>query len=229
MGKSNTKTLLVLLDWEKTFDKVIHQELIVALVRMRVPRKIVAIIRAFYANPQFCVAMEGKVSDWRTQETGIKQGCPLSPYLFIIFMTVMFHDIHQNDKLKLAKQRVRGSEYDEVFYADDTICIAQNMAAMNRLLAAIEAEGAKYGLRLNRETCEYLGIGSPGNVRLAVGEKRKLVNEVKYLRDMLNDKDDPAREVSRRIAKCKITSKRLHIFSTVPTVPSRRKYMCSML
>ena len=74
-------------------------------------------------------------------------------------MTVMFHDIHENDTLKTKKQRVVGTDADEVLYADDTICIAQTMAAMNRLLSAIETEGEKYGLKLNRDKCEYLPLG----------------------------------------------------------------------
>ena len=157
--RTGTKTLLVLLDWEKAFDKVLHHKLLEALTRMNIPSKIINIVRAMYTQPTFCVEKDGTKSEWKAQETGIRQGCPLSPYLFIIPMTVMFDDIHHGDKLNLKKQRVIGTEHDEVLYADDTICIAQNEQAMNRLLAAIETEGKKYGMRLNKNKCEYLPIG----------------------------------------------------------------------
>ena len=65
----------------------------------------------------------------------------MSPYLFIILMTAMFHDIHQEDTIKMKKHRVVGTEEDEVLYADDTICISRDEKAMNRLLSAIEREG----------------------------------------------------------------------------------------
>jgi len=92
-----SKTLLLLLDWEKAFDKVIHHRLIGALKRMNIPEKIINIITMFYKQPKFCVEMDGNKSEYQPQETGIRQGCPLSPYLFIILMTVMFHDMHKGD------------------------------------------------------------------------------------------------------------------------------------
>ena len=53
------------------------------------------------------------------------------------------------------KQRVEGLETDEVLYSDDTICIAQAKAAMERMLAAVECEGAKFGLKLNEKKMQF--------------------------------------------------------------------------
>ena len=68
------------------------------------------------------------------QRSGIRQGCPFSPYLFATVMTVMFHDIHADDYTKKIMQRITGTDFDELLYADDTICIAQ-----------IAADGATIG------------------------------------------------------------------------------------
>ena len=209
---TNSKTLLVLLDWEKAFDKVLHDRLLEALRRMNVPEKLVKIIQAMYTDIKFNVEMEGRASEWTRQETGIRQGCPLSPYLFIIVMTVLFHDVHDQDKIRTGRQRVTGTIGDEVLYADDTICITQTVAAMNRLLAAIEAEGKYYGLNLNKKKCEYLGFGNPGPVKFANGTRMSTIHEVKYLGCLLNDKADPEKDVKKRISDCMITMNRLHIF-----------------
>ena len=88
-------------------------------------------------------------------------------------MTVLFDDIHHEDALTMAGQRIVGSEFDEVLYAGDTICIAQTTAAMKRLLKAIETEGAKYGLKLNKDKCEYLTFGEPAAVKFEDGQKNK--------------------------------------------------------
>ena len=85
---------MLFLDWEDTFDKVDQTMLANALFRLNIPDKILNIIESFYVNPQFRVKDSEGTSRYRRQNAGIRQGFPLSPYLFILLMAVIFHDIH---------------------------------------------------------------------------------------------------------------------------------------
>ena len=76
---TQTKTLLVLLHWDKAFDKVKHDKLFEALERMSIPDKTLKAIKQLYKNPTFRIEMEGRTSEWTKQKSGIRQGCPLSP------------------------------------------------------------------------------------------------------------------------------------------------------
>ena len=89
------------LDWEKTFDKGRPRKNGGNYEKIRATKKMLDVLTSFYNNPQFRVNdREGK-STYRTQKAGIWQGCPLSVYLFICLMTVMFHDIHNDLENKL--------------------------------------------------------------------------------------------------------------------------------
>ena len=165
---------------------------------MNVPAKYVSVIKELYRQPTFTVEMEGNSSNWTKQTTGIRQGCPLSPYLFIVVMTVMFKDIHKNDKQDMIKHRVQGMQTDEILYADDTICISEDEEALNRVLSAIELEGNKYGLQLNKKKCEYLTFGPAGRIKFADGTLVPKKKEIKYLGCDMNDNADPAPEVIKR-------------------------------
>jgi hypothetical protein len=127
-------------------------------------------------------------------------------------MTVMFHDIHLNDATQMKRHRVTGTEFDEVLYADDTMCMSQSETAMNRLLAAIETDGAYYGLRVNRAKCEYLHFGQARKVKFADGTTLNPADAVKYFGCTLNNQGDIALEINKRIADCMIILDRLHVF-----------------
>ena len=68
------------LDWKMACDKVQHESLVVALQRFHIPESWVTLLTSLYDGATFEVsdlshAAKGKF--W----SGIRQGCPLSPYL----------------------------------------------------------------------------------------------------------------------------------------------------
>ena len=88
------------------------------------------------------------------------------------------------------QQRVKGAEFDQVLFADDTICIAQDKQIMGDMLKAIEEEGAKYGMKLNRNKCELLSWGAVEQVKMADGTILNRTGTAKYLGCQLNTKAD---------------------------------------
>ena len=120
MESSGDRLIMLFFDWEKAFDKIDHEELIKAIERFKLPEQVIRVIRSFYENQRFFI--EDKVGNSeKKQNTGIRQGCPLSPYLFVLVMTVMTHDVHETIKHEI-------NQYDflnfwELFYADDTFIL----------------------------------------------------------------------------------------------------------
>jgi hypothetical protein len=127
-------------------------------------------------------------------------------------MTFMLADIHDGDTQRLIEHRIPGAGFDEVLYADDTICMSMNTRAMNKLLASIEREGAKYGMKLNKSKCELVKTNKNPNVHFANGQRVPPKDEVKYLGCHLNKHCDTQKEVKSRIARC-MTTLRKNIFS----------------
>ena len=86
---------LLFLDWTMAFDKLSHTGLHSALVRFGLPDMYTRLISDIYTDPTFEVRDNNTHTGKYPQGSGIRQGCPLSPYLFIIFLTVLMHDVKQ--------------------------------------------------------------------------------------------------------------------------------------
>ena len=88
---------LMALDWESAFDTIMPQGLLNALDRIGYPQHLLDIIASIYNNRSFLVRDGGATSSCRGQQfSGVCQGCPLSPFLFISLMSVMLHDAYQS-------------------------------------------------------------------------------------------------------------------------------------
>ena len=102
--QSGESIVLVMLDWEKAFDKIDQTKLIEALDRLNLPAKMRNIVVSLYEEPLFRVVTNEDTSEYHAQRSGIRQGCPLSPFLFILVMHVMFTDIHTTLNPKLFRK-----------------------------------------------------------------------------------------------------------------------------
>ena len=137
------------LGWEKAFDRVKQDKLIEALTRMNIDPKFINAINSLYSKPSFRVKIDGTKSKWYDQKSGIRQGCPLSPYLFLIVMTVIFRDVH--DGLDIESGKLAGLSFTELLYADDTAQVTSDLESMDKLIAQIEICAQYHGLNFSKQ------------------------------------------------------------------------------
>ena len=123
----------------------------------------------------------------------------------------------------MAEQRIPGGTFDEVMYADDTICIGTDTRKINQMLEAIEVEGEKCGLKLNKKKCEVMYTAEDANVHFKDGTRVPRKTEVKYLGCELNQQTDYNKELGKRIAATMITLKKLDLFWLHSSCPVRVK------
>ena len=133
--------------------KLTNKKLLQVLRRLQVPPPMLQAITHIYDSPQFRVFAGHTESEYLIQRSGIRQGCPLSPYLFVLLMAAMFSDIKA--RLNTPKQRepIEGIQYSEVLYADDTLIFGNYTYHINLLLKEIQTESRYYNMELNLDKC----------------------------------------------------------------------------
>ena len=102
----------------------------------------------------------------------VRQGCPLSPYFFILSVEILAEAIRNKKEIKGIK--IHNTEVKVSQYADDTTLILDGTEESVRAsLLLIEAFGNISGLRLNNEKTEALWIGSKRNCNLKLCPEKK--------------------------------------------------------
>ena len=81
--KENVPGLLIFIDCQKAFDSLEWNFLLSCLEAFNFGPDFIRWVKTFYKNIQSCVINNGLMSDYFTLERGVRQGGPLSPYLFV--------------------------------------------------------------------------------------------------------------------------------------------------
>jgi hypothetical protein len=77
-------------DFKKAFDTVLREMLWQLLVSLKVEGRFLQCLQAMYAKDTICInhPSEGVTSSFKCQQ-GVKQGCPLNPLLFKLYLDAL--------------------------------------------------------------------------------------------------------------------------------------------
>jgi len=76
--------MIIKLDMANAFDRVNHQFLVEVLRKFGISRKFISIIMEFISNPWTPPLINGRPNHYFRSIRGLRQGCPHSPFLYII-------------------------------------------------------------------------------------------------------------------------------------------------
>ena len=93
-------TIIVTLDAEKAFDRVNWNFLFTTLQKFGFGESFINWIKILYTAPSATVTTNGLTSQSFTLHRGTRQGCPLSPSLFTIFIEPLAAAIRQNPLIR---------------------------------------------------------------------------------------------------------------------------------
>ena len=162
--------LLLFLHFEKAFDTLEWPFIQKTLLSFGFGPSIVQWFKTFYNNTESCIMNNGWASNFFSIHRGVRQGCPLSPYLFILSAEIMAKAIRRNTDIKGLV--VKDTEIKLSQYADDTTLILDGSEkSLSEALRVLESFEKVSGLRLNSKKTEALWIDS------CVGKREKLCPE----------------------------------------------------
>ena len=150
---------ILLLDIEKAFDSVSHDFLFQVLKHFNFGDQFISWIKTIYSCRKSYVINNGFLTDPIEMAKGIFQGCPVSPYLFLLIIETMAISVRQNKNIKGIP--VEGCELKISLLADDSTCFLDGSCdSFNHLFNTLNRFAKCSGCNISLSKSNAIWIGA---------------------------------------------------------------------
>jgi hypothetical protein len=177
------------IDMRKAFDTVIHESVLLKLLKNNVTGNFYKLIKAMYENVQLSVKINAtERTEYFQSEVGIRQGDNLSPNLFKIILNELPECLHNAG---VDPVLLNGKEITCLMYADDLVLFSESATGLQNSINKTVEYCYNYGLEVNISKTKTMQINRNSNIlhNFHIGqEPLENVENYKYLGLIVNCK-----------------------------------------
>ena len=165
------------------------------------PDKMVTIIRVLYEGFSAQVVHNGQKTQPLNMRTGVRQGCLLSPLLFLVALDWVTRTAFDR---KGGIQWTFMTSLEDLDFADDLALLSYRIQDMRDKTRALEVQGAKVGLKINATKTKLMRIGTKRGDGVSVeGGRIEEVDEFTYLGSIVSKKGGTDEDIQAGIGKAR--------------------------
>ena len=160
IDKTDETGILVTLDQMKAFDRVDHDFLMRVLSKFGFGPSFCRWVSIFYSNVFSRIICNGKLSTPVFLGRGVRQGCPLSPLLYVLTSEVLSNQIRKNPAIEgFLLPGTGGLQFKVSQYADDATNFVKNERSLCHLLETVNKYERGPGAKLNTSKSGAMWLG----------------------------------------------------------------------
>lgn len=191
---------LISVDQRKAFDSISHAYLYRLIEHMNFGEFMCASIRRIYDNSYARIEINKLLGDKFKILAGIKQGCALSMFLYVLAIEILLISINLNDKIKGYKLNItKNFDVKTSAYADDVAGLVTDEQSVKEFFNSFKEWGKISGASMNDDKTKILAI----NVNEEYSTL-KFVSELKLLGVLFNKfgiSDENLKKTESKIAQ----------------------------
>lgn len=189
----NKELYIAFIDQEKAFDRVDRNLLWQIMAQYGVSEHLISLCKSLYSNCRTTVKTSYGTSNPFEVTTGVRQGCVLSPLLFIIYIDSISRNAKPTEENKIK----------ELLFADDQALIADTKRKLQLHLESLNQECKQSNMRINTEKTEVMAIGRRRkNINITIENTIiRQAKEFKYLGTTFTEDGKIDEEINIRCSK----------------------------
>ncbi len=151
--------ILISIDFEKCFDRLEWPAIYKTMENFNFGNKYINWVKLLYNNTLSCTTNNGHSSDWFKPSRGLRQGCPLSPYLYLLCGEIFANLIRKSKDVKGIP--IGDTEAKISQYADDTNLFSMyEKSSLDGIISIFKKIEDSMGLKINYDKTNIYIIGS---------------------------------------------------------------------
>uniref|UniRef100_A0A670IGS1 Reverse transcriptase domain-containing protein n=1 Tax=Podarcis muralis TaxID=64176 RepID=A0A670IGS1_PODMU len=189
-AKNEIPAALIFIDAEKVFDNVSWRFLLKSMEKVGIEGEFMEGIKAIYSSQSAKLIINNNLTNSFKIGKGTRQGCPLSPLLFIMGLEVILNKIRATPEIRGIKIGIK--EFKLKAYADDLMLSQENpQGSLGVVLEKLEEFGKLSGFKLNKVKTKMLtkNIRKEDNEKLERMYGIKVAKKIRYLGIWLTSKN----------------------------------------
>ena len=198
----NSPLYINFIDYEKAFDSVDRETLWKLLRHYGIPEKIVNIIRSSYDGMSCRVVHGGQLTNSFQVRTGVRQGCLLSPFLFLLAIDWIMKSATSQRRNGI--QWTLWEQLDDLDFADDLALLSHSQQQMQDKTNVVAALSSQVGLNIHKEKTKVIKINSTSTERITLnGSPLEESQSFPYLGSIIDQQGGTVADVKARIGKAR--------------------------
>ena len=221
----NSSLYINFVDYEKAFDSVDRETLWKVLRHYGVPKKLVNIIKNSYEGMTCRVIHEGQLTKNFEVKTGVRQGCLLSPFLFILIIYWVMKTATKEKRNGI--QWTMQTQLDELDFADDLALLSHSHRQMQDKTTELALISERVGLKINKRKTKILRTNAICETPIMLeGETLEEVKDFRYLGSIVDTHGGTEADVKKRISKARVAFHLLRNVWKSKVIGETTKYAC---
>jgi len=189
---------VLFIDFKHAFDSVDRQKTIQIIQELRIPNKLVQLIKMTLQNTEASVKVENFTSEPFSISSGVSQGDPLSAIIFNLILDSLIKKLNLRGDISLKLKQI-------VAYADDFALLARSLKVLKEIFHKLQNETTLVGLNVNEDKTKYVQIKRTGTKDITCLKIDNFafenVENFNHLGSILNADNKMNIEIAERIVK----------------------------